>query len=30
MQFAFTEEQNELRKMVREFATAELAPNVLA
>jgi alkylation response protein AidB-like acyl-CoA dehydrogenase len=30
MQFAFTEEQNELRKMVREFATVELAPHVLA
>ncbi len=30
MQFAFTEEQNELRKMVRSFATAELAPHVLA
>ncbi len=29
MQFAFTEEQNELRKMVREFATVELAPHVL-
>ena len=30
MQFAFTEEQNELRKMVRDFATAELKPHVLA
>jgi len=30
MQFAFSGEQNELRKMVREFATAELAPHVLA
>jgi alkylation response protein AidB-like acyl-CoA dehydrogenase len=29
MQFAFTEEQNELRKMVREFATSELGPHVL-
>ena len=30
MQFAFTQEQNELRKMVREFAGADLAPHVLA
>jgi alkylation response protein AidB-like acyl-CoA dehydrogenase len=30
MEFAFTEEQIELRKMVRNFATAEILPNVLA
>lgn len=30
MQFTFTEEQLELRKMVRDFATAEIAPHVLA
>jgi alkylation response protein AidB-like acyl-CoA dehydrogenase len=30
MQFAFTHEQNELRKMVRDFATSELGPHVLA
>lgn len=30
MQFTFTEEHKELRKMVRDFATAEIAPHVLA
>jgi hypothetical protein len=30
MDFAFTEEQIELRKMVRDFATAEILPHVLA
>ncbi len=30
MEFAFTEEQIELRKTVRDFATAEILPHVLA
>lgn len=30
MDFAFTQEQIELRKMVRDFATAEILPHVLA
>lgn len=30
MHFAFSDEQNELRKMVRDFASTELGPNVLA
>ncbi len=30
MEFAYSEEQNELRKMVRDFAAKELLPHVLA